>query len=62
MTPIDSINAFPPGVEALGDWYYEMLVSGDRVIVVGYTMRGGPEISRFRLDAAGRLRFEDSFS
>jgi hypothetical protein len=62
MRPIDSINAFPPGVSGRGDWYDEMLLSGNRVIVVGYSYsRGGTEINRFRLDAAGRLRFEDAY-
>jgi beta propeller domain-containing protein len=62
MRPVDSINAFPPGVSGQGDWYDEMLISGDRVIVVGYSYaRGGTEINRFRLDAAGRLRFEDAW-
>ncbi|HEX9948352.1 MAG TPA: beta-propeller domain-containing protein [Allosphingosinicella sp.] len=62
MRPVDSINAFPPGVSGRGDWYDEMLISGDRVIVVGYSYaRGGTEINRFRLDPAGRLRFEDAW-
>jgi hypothetical protein len=62
MRPVDSINAFPPGVSGQGDWYDEMLVHGDRVIVVGFSYaRGGTEINRFRLDAAGRLRFEDAY-
>jgi hypothetical protein len=62
MRPVDSINAFPPGVSGKGDWYDEMLLSGDRVIVVGYSYaRGGTEINRFRLDPAGRLRFEDAY-
>ena len=62
MRPVDSINAFPPGVTGQGDWYDEMLLSGDRVIVVGYSYaRGGTEINRFRLDPAGRLRFEDAY-
>lgn len=62
MRPIDSIDAFPPGVSGQGDWYDEMLLHGDRVIVVGYSYaRGGTEINRFRLDAAGRLRFEDAY-
>ena len=37
MRPVDSINAFPPGVSGEGDWYDEMLLLGDRVIVVGYS-------------------------
>jgi hypothetical protein len=62
MRPVDSINAFPPGVTGQGDWYDEMLLSGDRVVVVGYSYaRGGTEISRFRLDPSGKLRFEDAY-
>lgn len=63
MRAIDSINAFPDGLNGDSAWYDEMLVAGDRVIVVGfrYGARGGTEINRFRLDPAGRLRFEDSY-
>ncbi len=62
MRPIDWINAYPPGVSGQGDWYDEMLVSGDRIVVVGYSYaRGGTEINRFRMDASGRLRFEDAY-
>lgn len=61
LRPVDSINAYPPGVNPEDDWYDEMLVSGDRVIVIGYSYeRGGTEINRFLLDAEGRLTFEDS--
>jgi hypothetical protein len=60
MTPVDHIDAFPPGTS--GDaWYDEMLVSGDRVIVVGFSYeRGGTEINRFRISPSGQLRYEDS--
>lgn len=62
MRPIDHINAFPPGITGGGDWYDEMLISGDRVIVIGYSYaRGGTEVNRFRLSADGRLRFEDAY-
>ncbi|MEQ1864621.1 MAG: beta-propeller domain-containing protein, partial [Micropepsaceae bacterium] len=58
----DSIDAFPRGADARGDWYDEMLISGDRVIVIGYSYgRGGTEINRFRIDGVGRLRFEDAY-
>ena len=58
---VDTIDAYPPGADASYDWYDEMLVSGDRVIVIGYSYgRGGTEINRFLMDAAGRLTFEDS--
>jgi hypothetical protein len=62
MRPVDSIDAFPPGVSGRGDWYDEMLVSGDRVVVIGYSYaRGGTEVNRFRISGDGRLRFEDAY-
>ena len=62
MRTIDHINAFPPGTSGNNAWYDEMLVSDDRVIVVGYSYgRGGTEINRFRISADGYLRFEDSY-
>jgi Beta propeller domain len=62
MRPIDSIDAYPPGVSGRDSWYDEMLLHGDRVIVVGYSYdRGGTEINRFRLSPDGRLRFEDAW-
>ncbi len=62
LARVDSIDAFPPGVSTGGDWYDEMLVSGDRVIVVGYSYgRGGTEINRFRIGRDGSLRFEDAY-
>lgn len=64
LTAVDSINAFPPGVTPDpdgDDWYDEMLVAENWVVVVGYSYgRGGTEINRFRLDARGRLAFVDS--
>lgn len=62
MRPVSSVDAFPPGVEARGDWYDEMLVAAGRVVVVGYSYRRRTtEVNRFRLDAEGRLTFEDSY-
>jgi hypothetical protein len=62
LRPVDSIDAYPPGVDSENDWYDEMLVSGDQVIVIGFSYaRGGTEISRFRLGADGRLTFRDAY-
>ena len=62
LRPIDYIDAYPPGAEARGDWYDEMLVSGNRIIVIGYSYsRGGTEINRFRIDPTGQLSFEDAY-
>lgn len=61
MRAIDYTNAFPPSATGEDAWYDEMLISGDRVIVVGFSYeRGGTEINRFRIDSDGRLHFEDS--
>lgn len=62
MRPVDSINAYPPGVDASDDWYDEMLISGDRVVVIGYSyQRGGTEINRFHIDNRGHLQFQDAY-
>src|SRR5262249_50855516 len=62
MRPVDQINAYPPGVNAADDWYDEMLLDGDRIIVVGYSYaRGGTEINRFRIGDDGKLGFEDAY-
>lgn len=61
LIPVDAVQAYPPGADAGGDWYDEMLVSGDLIVVVGYSYeRGGTEINRFRMSPDGRLRFVDS--
>jgi hypothetical protein len=62
LRPVAAINAFPPGVDGRGDWYDEMLVAGDRVVVIGYSYaRGGTQVNRFHIDDAGALSFEDSY-
>ena len=60
LRPVDLIDAFPPGAGGRG-WYDERLVSGDLIVVVGYSYeRGGTEINRFRIAPDGRLSFVDS--
>ncbi|MBI1210430.1 MAG: hypothetical protein GC190_03125 [Alphaproteobacteria bacterium] len=62
LRPIDFIDAFPPGVNPRNDWYDEMLVTGNRVIVIGYSYgRGGTEINRFHIDGGGHLSFDDAY-
>lgn len=61
LTPVDHIDAYPPRVQARGDWYDEMLVLGDMIVVVGYSYANErTEINRFTLDAAGNLTFLDN--
>ena len=59
---IDVVDAYPPGTNPGGAWYDEMLVAGDRVIVIGYSYaRGGTEVNRFNIDPNGHLDFEDAY-
>src|SRR5580765_6193757 len=62
LRPVDAINAFAPGVDPKSDWYDEMLVSGDTVVVIGYSYgRGGTEINLFDIDAAGTLDYRSTY-
>jgi len=61
IEPVAWTNAFGAGVD--GDaWYDEMLIHGDRVIVIGYSYkRGGTEIGLFKIDATGRLTYDATY-
>jgi len=53
LRPVAAVDAYPASAEP-AEWYDEMLVEGDRVIVIGYSYRrGGAEVSLFR-PAGGR--------
>ena len=57
LVPISTIDAFGPGIDPRGAWYDELLVSEDKVVVIGFSyQRGGTEIGVFRIDPAGVLR------
>jgi hypothetical protein len=56
LRPVAMVDAYPRGAEP-AEWYDEMLVEGDRVIVIGYSYRrGGTEVSLFAIDRRGGLR------
>lgn len=62
LRPVDAVDAFGPGL-APADWYDEMLVAGDRVVVIGYSYRrGGTEFGVFGIDGAGRLRHQATYT
>jgi hypothetical protein len=62
LQPVAAIEAFAPTVVPFGDWYDEMLVSGNTVVVIGYSYaRGGSELVLFDIDAAGRLAYRDTY-
>ncbi len=62
LKPVDSVDAFAPGVNPQSDWYDEMLVSGNTVAVIGYSYgRGGTEINLFDIDELGRLDYRSTY-
>jgi hypothetical protein len=61
LTPISRVDTFPQGLTS-GDWYDEMLIHDDRVIVIGYSYRmRATEIELFRINAAGKITHEAAY-
>lgn len=57
LRPIAAVDAFGPGIDPRRTWYDELLVSGDKVVVIGFSYeRGGTEIGVFDIDGTGQLR------
>lgn len=62
LKPVDAVDAFAPGVNPQSDWYDEMLVSRNTVVVVGYSYgRGGTEINLFDIDELGGLDYRSTY-
>jgi Beta propeller domain/Carboxypeptidase regulatory-like domain len=61
LAPVDAVDAFAPGAEP-GEYYDEMLISGDNVVVLGYSWKAeATEINLFGIDARGRLRHRSTY-
>jgi hypothetical protein len=62
LNPVSVSDAFGPDTDPQNTWYDEMLISGDRVIVIGYSYeRGGTEIGLFDIDRAGNLEYRATY-
>jgi hypothetical protein len=62
LSPVSAVDAFGPDLEPHGTWYDELLISGNTVIVIGYSYsRGGTEIGLFEIDDQGRLRHRSTY-
>lgn len=56
LEPVSSVDAFGPGLDPEDGWYDELLVSGDQVVVLGYSYgHDATEVGIFHVDARGRL-------
>lgn len=61
LRSVSSVNAYPPGINPSNDWYDEMLISGNTIVVVGYSYgRGGTEINLFDITGEGRLSYRST--
>ena len=61
LTPVSRLDASPPGFTN-GTWYDEILVRGDRVVLVGYSYRvSATELGLFRLSPDGQLSHEATY-
>ncbi len=61
LKPISAVNAFGPNIDPHGSWYDEMLVSGNSVVVIGYSYkRGGTEVGLFDINEDGELSYRST--
>ncbi|HEX8692910.1 MAG TPA: beta-propeller domain-containing protein [Longimicrobium sp.] len=62
LRPVSAVDAFGPEMDPGGTWYDELLVSGENVVVIGFSYeRGGTEVGLFRIDGAGRLHYRSTW-
>jgi Beta propeller domain len=62
VKPISNIDAFAPDVDPGSTWYDEMLISGNTIVVIGYSyQRGGTEVGLFDITNEGQLSYRSTY-
>jgi hypothetical protein len=62
LRPVSTVDAFGPDIDPDGTWYDELLVSGDAVVVIGFSYaRGGTEVGLFRIGRDGTLTHRSTY-
>jgi hypothetical protein len=62
LRPVSSADAFGGDVDPRGAWYDEMLISGDTIVVIGYSYaRGGTEVGLFEISRTGQLAYKATY-
>ena len=62
LKPVSIIDAFGPEMNPQGTWYDEMLVSGNNVVIIGYSYeRGGTEVGLFDINNEGQLSYRSTY-
>jgi hypothetical protein len=61
LRPVDMQDAFAPGSSGSA-WYDEMLISGNTVVIIGYSYgKGGTEVVLFSIGDDGRLAYRTTY-
>ena len=62
LEPVSVIDAFSPDINPRYTWYDEMLISGDTIVVIGYSYeRGGTEANLFHISSLGELGYQATY-
>ncbi|HYC48189.1 MAG TPA: beta-propeller domain-containing protein [Burkholderiales bacterium] len=62
LKPVSTVDAYGGDVDPRGAWYDEMLISGNTIVVIGYSYaRGGTEIGLFDISPDGGLTYRDTY-
>jgi len=62
LEPVSAVDAFSPDINPGYTWYDEMLISGDTVVVIGYSYeRGGTEANLFHIGPTGELTYQSTY-
>jgi beta propeller domain-containing protein len=62
LKPVSVIDSFGPETEPEGAWYDEMLISGDTIVIIGYSYaRDGTEVGLFNINAQGQLSYRGTY-
>jgi hypothetical protein len=62
LRPVSAIDAFGPDIDPDHAWYDEMLISGNTIVVIGYSYaRGGTEVGLFEISHSGDLSYKGTY-
>lgn len=62
LKPISSVDAFGPEINPSSTWYDEMLITGNTVVVIGYSYeRGGTEVGLFDITNDGKISYRSTY-
>lgn len=62
LRTVSTINAYGPDIDPDDTWYDEMLISGDNIVVVGFSYeRGGTEVGLFKIGRDGSLSYRYTY-